>query len=88
MYIRSGLLCPSCVMSVTNYIRDGLFVRDELCFLVLQLLSYSVTQSLSHSLTHSLKPNPGLISGPVGRHPDCYAEEQYKQYTIFVSYVR
>ena len=68
------------VMSVADYIRDGLFVRDGLCFLVLQ--------SPTHSLTHSLNTNPGLISGSDGRHPVCYADEQYQQYTIFLSYVR
>ena len=39
-----GLLCPSCVMSVTNYIRAGLFFRDGLWFLVL----HSLTDSLTH----------------------------------------
>ena len=65
---------------VKDYIRNVLFLRDGLCFLVLH--------SLTHSLTHSLKTNTGLISGSVGRHPDRYAEEQYQQYTILLSYVR
>ena len=42
------LLCPSCVMSVTNYIRDGLFIiRDGLCF-------GFYTHSLIHSLTSTI----------------------------------
>ena len=55
------MLCPSCVMSVTGYL------------LVMNYVSFGST--LSQSLTHSLKTNLGLISGSVGRHPDCYAEE-------------
>ena len=51
-YIR-GRQCPQgvysvheewSVMAVTNYIRDGLFVRDELCF-----FGFTLTHSLIHS---------------------------------------
>ena len=45
MYVRRGLLCPSFVISLTDYIRDGLFVRGGLCVLILH--------SFTHSFIHS-----------------------------------